>query len=398
VSRTHPYLKERIGWKLNILLVFLLAGAGLLWTVRSGAAQQIGYTGCGGMSVGPLNLDYEQELVELVNIERRSRGLAPVKLVKELHTAARYHAADMALDDYFQHNTSDWLNGALTEVCQWSTRISSFYTGWERLGENLAAGTKTPTSTHTALMYSSGHRENILKPEFWELGVGYYRTGEGSTAYWVQDFGRTWNRYPLVINYEAARTISSEVELYIYGSEKWKEMRLRNDDGDWTAWKPFQSTLSWSLAKKPGLRTVTVEMRQGNERAISSDEISLVVALNDLPETLYFSYSRAGQEVLPAAFNLQPTLSYPAGDFSWQIQQQGSFFQAAPESGGKDATLAITPENLAAFPPGIYSGQVTVTVAAPQGVINSPIVMDIKLYVQEAAFERVYLPAVNTGR
>ena len=46
--------------------------------------------------------------------------------------------------------------------------------GWT-LGENLAWGTGdvgTARAIHAAWMRSSGHRDNILKPAFRELGIG----------------------------------------------------------------------------------------------------------------------------------------------------------------------------------------------------------------------------------
>lgn len=53
------------------------------------------YSGCGGALAPPVNADYEQQVVELVNQTRGDYGLAPLKRVDALDDAARYHATDL---------------------------------------------------------------------------------------------------------------------------------------------------------------------------------------------------------------------------------------------------------------------------------------------------------------
>ncbi|MGL5944276.1 MAG: CAP domain-containing protein [Waterburya sp.] len=55
---------------------------------------------------------------------------------------------------------------------------------YSNLGENVAQGQTTPTDVLDSWMNSSGHRENILNPNFTEIGVGY------ENNYWTQVFGR----------------------------------------------------------------------------------------------------------------------------------------------------------------------------------------------------------------
>jgi uncharacterized protein YkwD len=40
-------------------------------------------------------------------------------------------------------------------------------------GENLAMGHQEPRAVHAQLMNSSGHRANILKPQFRAVGIGH---------------------------------------------------------------------------------------------------------------------------------------------------------------------------------------------------------------------------------
>jgi len=76
------------------------------------------YTGCGNGVIAPVvNADYEQQVVELVNAQRALQSLPPYKRVTPLDQAARYHATDMAQDNYFDHNSYDWVNGSLVQAC-----------------------------------------------------------------------------------------------------------------------------------------------------------------------------------------------------------------------------------------------------------------------------------------
>jgi uncharacterized protein YkwD len=139
------------------------------------------FVGCAqGNEVVPAdNAAYEQRVLELVNQERRRNGLPALTWSESLAQAARYHAADMATDDYFEHDSYDRVNGRLVKVCDTFERIRRFGHG---LAENIA-GTSTPEAAMRLWMDSPGHRANILSRNT-TLGVGYYQ------GYWVQVFGR----------------------------------------------------------------------------------------------------------------------------------------------------------------------------------------------------------------
>ena len=134
-------------------------------------------------------------------------------------------------------------------------RIKSFYSDWLALAENIAAGQRSPEMAMDGWMNSPDHRHNILSDNYSEIGVGFYEGSGDYRYYWVQDFGRTTGRYPLIINGEKARTSSPKVALYIFGS--WDEIRLQNDDGAWGYWQPFQAKMQWTIPDTPGIRTVT---------------------------------------------------------------------------------------------------------------------------------------------
>lgn len=231
------------------------------------------FNGCIGEPIPVINSDYEQAVVEQTNRIRAEAGLPPLKMVPELTQSARYHSADMSNDDYFNHNTFDRAAGDLNEVCNTWERIEHFYDNWLALAENIAAGQRVPETAMEGWMNSPDHRHNILSNHYWEIGVGYFR-GDGTYLhYWDQNFGRKEGRYPVIIQGEAARTLSPEVNIYIYG--EFDEMRLKNNNGEWSPWMPFQTSFTWQLPPVEGDHRVTVEMKNGLELFSSTDTIEL---------------------------------------------------------------------------------------------------------------------------
>jgi uncharacterized protein YkwD len=58
------------------------------------------------------------------------------------------------------------------------------------LGENLAEGQSSPEQLVRGWMASPEHCENILWPEFSQIGVGYaIEEGAAMGPFWVQNFG-----------------------------------------------------------------------------------------------------------------------------------------------------------------------------------------------------------------
>jgi uncharacterized protein YkwD len=230
--------------------------------------------GCSGTPPEATNAAWEQQVIELVNQQRRANGLPPLKHVTALSDAARWYAKDMVDDGYFgpDHDTYDWKGGRLVRVCAWGARLGAYYPGASARGENLGEGHSSPHEVVAGWMGSSRHRANILNGRYWETGVGY-QAGASDEPRWVQDFGRRRNVYPVVIDDEAASTGGPLVHLYVYGS--WREVRLRNDSEPFSPWRPFTSTVAWSLANVEGLRTVSVEMRSGSTAVTASDTIEL---------------------------------------------------------------------------------------------------------------------------
>jgi uncharacterized protein YkwD len=350
------------------------------------------YTGCGGPIVPAANAAYEQQVIDLVNAERAARGLPPFKLVSGLRAAARYHAADMGQDDYFEHDTYDRVGGRLQRVCDIWSRVRAYYDSPR--AENIAAGYNTPQEVMEGWMGSGGHRDSILSTSYREIGVGYYRGGQWD-HYWVQDFGQRSDVDPLVINREAAITNSVYVSLYLYGRD-WDEVRLRNDEGAWSSWRPFANALDWTLSCGVGQHTVQAEMRSGGQTVTSSDTIVLAASpmLGGLPNEIHFIYSIPEGRLLPDSVRVSPRNVGNGDPFTWRATPVGAWFQVSSQRGGSADSFYITPTTYNTGVVGTYTGAVTVAAADPPGMAGSPQRIGLTLQVIDAPFETTYVPLV----
>ncbi len=130
-------------------------------------------------TVSSSNLNYEQKVVELVNIERQKAGLSALTLDTSISNVARKKSQDMANNNYFAHQSPTY--GSAGDM------LKQFGIKWSAWGENIASGQRTPEAVVTAWMNSEGHRANILSSNFSKIGVGYAVNSNG-TPYWTQMF------------------------------------------------------------------------------------------------------------------------------------------------------------------------------------------------------------------
>jgi uncharacterized protein YkwD len=132
----------------------------------------------------PTTLDaFEQQVLELTNSIRAEAGLPALRSAPPLSAAADKHSQDMAANDYFSHVQPDG------DTLGDRARDEGY--SYSRLGENIAAGYRTPEDVVAGWMNSSGHRANILNAEFEEIGIGYHQDpgADRYTHYWTQVFG-----------------------------------------------------------------------------------------------------------------------------------------------------------------------------------------------------------------
>jgi uncharacterized protein YkwD len=128
----------------------------------------------------------------LLNGERADAGLPPLSTDDKLAAAAVEHSQDMVANQYFAHQALDGRDvvdriratGYIPEDSPWT------------VGENLAWGTGTlasPKNVVIAWMNSQGHRENILRGAFTQIGFGVApgnpASTEGGGATYTTTFG-----------------------------------------------------------------------------------------------------------------------------------------------------------------------------------------------------------------
>jgi uncharacterized protein YkwD len=122
----------------------------------------------------------EKELLKLINKERIFYNLPPLEFSSALSEMARQHSLDMANQGKPTHLSSDGktLIDRLEEA-------DFFYV---EAGENVAfSETFVAEFIHEELFESKGHRENILDPNFAQIGIGVIHL-ENKGYYVTQDF------------------------------------------------------------------------------------------------------------------------------------------------------------------------------------------------------------------
>ena len=176
-------------------------------------------------------------------------------------------------------------------------------------------------------------------------------------------------------------------------------MRLRNDDGEWSAWRPFQHSLSWTLSPQSGERTVWAELYKGTMTVVSRDSIDLnAPVLGGLPAGVHFLYSIPEGRLTPTTVHLAPRNANPRSSalLSWSVSQDGDWFTVSPLSGSSLDSFSVTPGTFDPSSPGTYAGSIIVTVLHPPGTVGSPVVLPVTLQVLGTALQRVYLPNVRS--
>lgn len=106
----------------------------------------------------------------------------PLKLSPLLSRVAREHSKDMAEHDRFDHTGSDGLSPG--------DRMTRAGYKWRMAGENIASGVTTAEAVVAGWLNSPHHCENIMGPQFAEMGIAYFydpRSADG--IYWTQVFG-----------------------------------------------------------------------------------------------------------------------------------------------------------------------------------------------------------------
>jgi len=127
----------------------------------------------------------EKAIVDLTNVERVREGKTILVWNEKLAQMAYQKAKDMLDRQYFAHESPDGKNVAgLAKDAEYLYRL---------VGENLAVGNfRTNEELIAGWMGSPGHRENMLKSEYTEMGTAAIEGIFEGERVWmaVQEFGK----------------------------------------------------------------------------------------------------------------------------------------------------------------------------------------------------------------
>lgn len=158
----------------------MVAGAFLTWSIPAHASERA----CPNRDLSPAQANNEAvEVAVLCETNRRrvKAGLDPLVLNAKLSLAARNHASDMSMRNYFDHSSPEGKRSA-------DRARAVGYPGHSFCcGENIAANAASAAQVVSLWMSSPGHRANILLPGAREIGVGV----AGAIPHFVQVFSLT---------------------------------------------------------------------------------------------------------------------------------------------------------------------------------------------------------------
>lgn len=185
----------------------ILLGAALLWYVpqlsqpsylttvdngQGGLDWQIGEVQAEWTELGPKRSlpELRSYAIQLVNRDRQLNGLPPLTEDPLLSLAAQRHAEDMLTRQFYDHVNPDGQdpsdrfravggqNGAGENIMQWKLNGTGYGRLSYRLMEEFQKG----------WMYSDGHRQNLLLPDYKTFGYGVVISRSGQEIYAVQLF------------------------------------------------------------------------------------------------------------------------------------------------------------------------------------------------------------------
>lgn len=158
-------LSSRVGSKLVVQTRLIEDNLSFL-TVKTGSSQKIDlHFRTTNYSIDAAS---ENEMLKLVNLERKNHNVSPLILDIALQSLARTHSQDMLEKGYFSHIDSDGRDPF--------NRMNVNGINFIAAGENLAFAPYTSIA-QSGLMNSPGHKANILNPDFAHIGIGVIDAG-----------------------------------------------------------------------------------------------------------------------------------------------------------------------------------------------------------------------------
>lgn len=126
--------------------------------------QTISDSGKVGTYIDNLELtEEEKEFLNLINANRKNRGLEELKIDNTIQNVARLKAQDLDRNEYFSHQSPSY--GSMDDM------LKSFGVSYMSVQENIA-GNQSLAGAIEAWMHSENHKANILNKDFNYTGVG----------------------------------------------------------------------------------------------------------------------------------------------------------------------------------------------------------------------------------
>jgi uncharacterized protein YkwD len=161
-----PTVKE----ELKVLAVFFLIlaiGLGFyVHSVNGKSIKQITKSTCA--------LDYKQ-FTEQVNVLRLQKGLQPVILSDDLHTAAAAHISDMETAQYYGHT-----NPQNKHTSQYFINLNDKSAGYS---SEILDGPQNAANAFDDFKNSPEHLAAILNPVYTKIGISSVQTNESYAVY-----------------------------------------------------------------------------------------------------------------------------------------------------------------------------------------------------------------------
>jgi hypothetical protein len=141
------------------------------------------------------------EVIRLTNVQRVANGLNPLNESTILDAAALAKGNDMLAKGYWAHFAPDGTS-------PWSFFLSFGYK-YSYAGENLARDFPDAASAVNAWMNSPSHRENMLNPNYRDIGIGVVEgnLAGADTTIIVQFFGAPLSGSPAIPVVQAKETV-----------------------------------------------------------------------------------------------------------------------------------------------------------------------------------------------
>lgn len=133
------------------------------------------------------SFDEQEEIkfIEILNRARIEKNLQPLEIDPNLVRAARYHAMDMAKENYFSHESQNKVKNKLTKSQGTFERIKLFYKDGGN-SENIHAGSSDAEGAYESWFNSPGHFENLFRESSKKVGIGLmYDPNSEYKYYWV---------------------------------------------------------------------------------------------------------------------------------------------------------------------------------------------------------------------